>query len=127
MGYDKLGKPLSWPEYNALMMSFKTDEALMAYKRVKETTIGPYWISTVWIGLDMGFSMDGSHTPLVFETMIFATEGHEAKADLDLYCDRYPTLNAAEAGHEEVCTLVRATTQTADDVLSEEHHDDTAT
>lgn len=40
------------------------------YRRVAETTIGQYWVSTVWIGLD--YRMFGEGPPLIFETMVFS-------------------------------------------------------
>lgn len=84
----------------------------MAYKRVAEDDIGPYWVSTVWIGLDMSFTGEGP--PIIFETMVFLRDQrddpeHFGLADID--CSRYSTEEEALAGHEATCLLVRATLQ----------------
>ncbi len=42
-------------------------------KRIRQKTVGPYWVSTVFLGLDHQFV--GS-LPILFETMIFK-EGNE--------------------------------------------------
>lgn len=60
------------------------------YFRVAQTTVGKYWISTVWLGLDHGF---GRGKPLIFETMI--THNGEFME----YQVRYVTEAHAFAGH----------------------------
>lgn len=62
-----------------------------ANRIIKQEQVGPYWVSTVFLGIDHNFSMEGP--PLLFETMIFR-EGWR-----DLYCDRYSTYEEALAGH----------------------------
>lgn len=62
-------------------------------RRVAETTVGPYWISTMFIGLDMRYG-SALAAPLVFETMVFKGDA----SDLD--CERYATWDEAVAGHE---------------------------
>lgn len=42
-------------------------------KRVKLTKVGPWQVSTIFMGLDHNFSMKGA--PVLFETMIFASPG----------------------------------------------------
>ena len=96
--YDREGKPISMDEFARLLAA---DED---YKRVALTQVGPYEISTVWLGIDHGF---GRGRPLIFETMVFASP--EFKHDMD--CRRWHTEAEALAGHEEIVTLVRATTQ----------------
>lgn len=90
----------------------------MDYKRVALTEIGPYVVSTVWIGLDHNF---GNGPPLIFETMVFtATAWAQENPALDfndpdkehlleLDCYRYATEYEARKGHEDVVTLIRAT------------------
>ena len=78
-----------------------------AYKRVAEDTIGPYWISTVWLGFDHGFMSGGP--PLIFETMVFMDPKDEHALGPDIDMDRYPTEAAALAGHAQFVTLIRAT------------------
>jgi hypothetical protein len=83
------------------------------YSVVAQHWVRGWMVSTVWLGLDHGFGM--TPVPLIFETMIFApkdaTVGREdwetggdasgtAPVDLDQYQERYPTEEAAQAGHD---------------------------
>jgi hypothetical protein len=86
--YDRQGNPITQDRYIKLFED-------MAYKRVAETMVGPYWVSTVWIGLDHGF---GNGEPLIFETMVF----HKDKGWLDEDMDRYSTEAEALEGHERM-------------------------
>lgn len=72
------------------------------YQRVAETTVHQIWVSTVWLGLDHGFSFGGDHTPIIFETMAF---GPKSWSELEIR--RYATETEALAGHEEVVALAR--------------------
>ena len=97
MYFDKDGKPMTRDAWVAA----QTPE----YKRVAETTLiierKKVWISTVWIGLDMGM---GTHrTPVIFETMVF----YDGAGDDD-EMDRYCTLEGALKGHKEMVRLVQA-------------------
>lgn len=52
-----------------------------ADRRVAEDFIGPYRVSTVFLGLDYGFGAKGP--PLIFETMVFSKDeehGFRARA-----------------------------------------------
>ena len=69
-----------------------------AFKRVAETTIGPYRVSTVFLGLDHAF---GGGPPMLFETMAFGGPLGEEQ-------DRCSTWEQAEAMHEAMCERVRA-------------------
>jgi hypothetical protein len=111
MFYSKDGRPLDQRSAWILMED-------QYYKRVALTEIGPYVVSTVWLGLDHNFGFDGP--PLIFETMVFTTsawhedrpyDDPEREGLLDIDCRRYPTLEEAETGHEEMVTLVKATLQ----------------
>ena len=83
------------------------------YSVVAQHWVRGWMVSTVWLGLDHGYGM--TPVPLIFETMIFApkdaTVGREdwetggdasgtAPVDLDQYQERYPTEEAAQAGHD---------------------------
>lgn len=72
-------------------------------RRVRHTELKKHnaSISTVFLGLDHGFSLDKSHVPLIFETMIF-WPGQE----LDQYQERYFTWNEAVVGHRDIVRLV---------------------
>lgn len=113
--YDRQGKPLSIEDADPRLGDPN-------YKRVAEDTIGPYWVSTVWIGIDMGFMRGGP--PIIFETMVFAHTTTDSKLGPPTdYCDRYATEEQALAGHEAICTLIRATID--ETIPSEETHSDT--
>lgn len=88
--YDKEGRQITLRQWGKL-------HAVKEYIRVAENTIGPYWVSTVWIGLDHGFGA----VPLIFESMVF--KGTES----DLDCVRYSTLEQALEGHAEMVSEVR--------------------
>lgn len=105
--YDKEGKPISMREFAIL-------HADMEYRVVKQETIGPYWISTVWLGIDHAF---GDSPPIIFETMVFAPD--EDALGPDIMGDRYHTEDEAKQGHEEIATLIRATYQPIEE--EEEH------
>ena len=65
-------------------------------RRIARTVIGPYTVSTVFIGIDHQW---GDGRPLLFETLVFAND--------DRVCDermeRYSTWDEAVAGHEAIC------------------------
>lgn len=63
MHFDRRGRPMTmyqWAE------RFEHD---FAYRIVASTYVGPYRVSTVWLGIDHGFGSGGR--PLIFETMVF--------------------------------------------------------
>jgi hypothetical protein len=63
--------------------------------RIDKTEIGAgdVEVSTVFLGLDHGWSQDGP--PVLFETMIFG-------GDYDQHCWRYTSYVAAQAGHTRI-------------------------
>ena len=64
-------------------------------------------ISTVFLGVDHGFSSEGP--PILFETMVFANPkpGERFPEELDGMMQRYATWDEAEAGHAEMVAEVR--------------------
>lgn len=68
-----------------------------ADRHIANTNIGDVHISTVFLGLDHGYSELGP--PLIFETMIFGGEH-------DQYQDRCSTYEEAEAMHKRAVALV---------------------
>ena len=90
--YDRQGEPLTFRQWGML-------HSLMEYKAVAQTTVGHYWISTVWLGLDHSF---GEGPPVIFETMVFRSE------ESDLECQRYATEAEAIAGHLRMVRQVKA-------------------
>ena len=117
--YDRQGNPMSQDDYIAQRYGGDLDAF-----RVGIDEIGPYVISTVWLGLDHGF---GDGPPVIFETMVFASEAWYAdRRDpdhlplIEFDCQRYCTEEEAQAGHDEMVLLVRATTTEIPDGVDEE-------
>jgi|ERR1700759_542596 len=97
--FDINGNPISMWEFVGLSNS---DE-----RRISETQIGDYWVSTVHLVLD--HSMFGN-TPIIFETMIFNTNEsfcNDEKDPYNRFQERYSTLQQAKDGHEKSCRMVR--------------------
>lgn len=103
--YDRDGNPMDTDAWARRCID-------MDYKRVAETQVGPYWISTVWLGIDHSF---GSGPPVIFETMVFATSEDMESLGPDLDMERYCTEEQARVGHEAMVLLVRATTRLWED------------
>lgn len=59
---------------------------------VKQDQIGPYFVSTVFLGLNHAF---GEGPPLIFETMVFSNQDYGNA----LYEERYSTPSDAREGH----------------------------
>ena len=68
-----------------------------ADRHVAKDSVGDVKISTVFLGLDHGFS---GGPPLFFETMIFGGKH-------DGYQDRYSTWDEAVAGHRRAVEMVK--------------------
>lgn len=80
------------------------------YKIIKQDRFGPFFVSTVWLGLDHGFNWENNpeYKPLIFETMIFDDEENfkEKKThELHDFQERYSTKQQAIDGHEKACLL----------------------
>jgi len=77
----------------------------MARRRVALTRIGPFEVSTVFLGLNHNFSRRGA--PLLFETMTFGGGGFDMEGMND--CDgRWSTWAEAEAGHRRAVAYLKA-------------------
>ncbi len=98
MYYDMDNRPFEnvnqWGEYK---------ESLGDGVIIRSDHIGKYYVSTVYIGLDMNLFRG---RPLIFETMIF-TDDSDREDELDMYQDRYTTKEEANLGHEKALKLVR--------------------
>lgn len=79
-----------------------------SYSRIGSTQIGPYLVSTVWLGLDHRFTDEGP--PLIFETMVF-DQSRDEDSWSELYCERYSTEAEALAGHQRACDEYQFTIQ----------------
>lgn len=73
-----------------------------ADRHIGDTRLGPFRVSTVFLGMDHGWS---SPVPILYETMVFSdqrsVEGH---SDLDMR--RYATRSEAILGHKEIVKQV---------------------
>jgi hypothetical protein len=78
----------------------KSFEANESTRRIRETTIGDTWVSTVFLGLDQKLLGFESGLPLIFETMVFG-----GPFDDETY--RYATEAEAIAGHEAMVERVK--------------------
>jgi len=85
---DKYGNEISMDQWTRLLGNYD-------YKRISQKKLwNGLWVSTVWLGLDHGFS---GRRELWFETMVFKAGGHS-----EVNCDRYETLLQAKHGHIEI-------------------------
>lgn len=102
--YDRDGRPVDDETADRLLGDPE-------YRILAQTTVGGYLVSTVWLGFDHSLGR-GARAPVIFETMVFDQAGDEAEQPRVhvLDCRRYCTEVEARAGHEEMVTLVRATT-----------------
>jgi len=91
--FDKQGNPIDvekWATY------FEN----MDYKSIARDVLGDgRVVSTIWLGIDHSYG--DSDGPMIFETMIFESEGDFT----DLYCDRYSTEQDALDGHKHAVEL----------------------
>lgn len=94
--YNKLGRPISMQEWTLLLEDQK-------YGRIADTTVGPWRVSTVWLGLNHAFMPDMPKQ--IFESMIFGPE----EEPLNERQRRYATLEEARIGHETLVAIVRGT------------------
>lgn len=67
-----------------------------ADRSVAKSEVGPYRVSTVFLGLNHEF---GGGPPLLFETIVFGPPN-----DDDVWCERCSTWEQAEAMHRDGCT-----------------------
>ena len=100
MHYDRKGRPMD-------LMDWAQHVEDREYATVAQHWIRGWMVSTVWLGLNHNFL--GSGPPLIFETMVFppGDEAGEHGTMSEEYCDRYPTEEAAQAGHDRALSWVR--------------------
>ena len=100
MYYNRQGWPISLFEWAQL-------REVPDYFRIAEDYIGRDdggmdRVSTVWLGLNHNF---WGGVPIIFETMIFWFWPNQHTEDQDQW--RYPTEEAALAGHDQAVALVK--------------------
>lgn len=94
--YDKDGTVLGLEEFTQKRFAGPEDYWRVAFTELVDGT----HVSTVWLGLDHNFT--GAGPPLIFETMVFASDDY----GLDQECWRWPTEAAALAGHDQVVAKI---------------------
>jgi hypothetical protein len=109
--YNRDGDKITTEEVNRLLGDNE-------YKIVKQTQVGSYFVSTVWLGLDHNYLSDGP--PIIFETMVFATSPNVEGLGPDLDSRRYSTEAQALEGHEEMVLIVTATNIDVPEAVVEE-------
>lgn len=95
MYFDKQGHPVTLARWAWLSDRGRFDD----YRRIAEDHVDLYWVSTVWIGLDMNFAGGPPH---IFETMVFLDGSVE-----DMGMNRYASEDEARAGHEATVAEIR--------------------
>lgn len=85
--YDQQGRPMSQEEALPMTVGFPP-----AYRRVRESFVRDYHVSTIWRGFDHGFSFIEPGEPVIFETMIFGPGNYVRQW-------RYCTEELAVLGH----------------------------
>lgn len=110
--YDRDGEPIDFAAYVSLL----TERP--GYEEVAAERVGPYWVSTTWIGTDP--RRDPQAPAAVFETMVFLADLDETgqrgrRVNLAPNTDARRYANEAEAwsGHQEVVSLIRAASDSA--------------
>jgi hypothetical protein len=76
-----------------------------AERQVDRTEVGHFTVSTVFLGLDHGWSESGP--PILFETMMF-TRNDQRRAEFEDYQTRCSTWDEAVAMHAEAVRVARA-------------------
>ena len=98
MYYDRDGKKIVGSDRLAATLKWGQLFENMEYKIVKQDTVGAFWVSTVWLGLEHGF--DEELKPLIFETMVFKKRKDGSIDYTEIDVERYSTEKDALEGHE---------------------------
>lgn len=96
-----------------------------AGRRVAETTVGHYWISTMFLALDHNFMDRGN--PICFETMVFDNRDRSRRSvdrfvDLNGHMERYVHHYEAVDGHNKMVAMVRMMFYRAERELANNRH-----
>lgn len=72
-----------------------------SYQVLSQDDIGPFFVSTVWLGLDVSHEGE-TGPPLIFETIVFQ---HGERSEQ--FCMRYATETEAFAGHGRIVAKIK--------------------
>jgi hypothetical protein len=100
--YDRYGNRVPLDEWEHLMCDL--DYRIVKQENVTGGDGRDYWVSTVFVGIDMGLGFIRGAPPVLFETMIFTQAGGEVIDWGGRECVRYSSLDAARKGHEAAVT-----------------------
>jgi hypothetical protein len=78
---------------------------------VGRTQVAGDEVSTVYLGIDHGYSLDGRHRPVIYETLVFYSGGSTG------LMRRYRDRAEAEIGHAETVDLLGAARDAVDSVF----------
>jgi hypothetical protein len=98
--WDRKGEPITTEQADQLLRDF-------SYVVVAQHWVRGWKVSTIWNGCDVGRYMDMRSS--LFETMIFPPDAEQGALheELDHWCRRYATEEAALAGHDQALAMVR--------------------
>lgn len=98
---DEKGNPILEPDLDKWAKWFHTTN-----RHVAKTTVGKYWISTVFLGVNHNFSLYGP--PVLWETMVFNKRKVSKREYRDIWMDRCAgTKEQAEAMHQQMVKKVK--------------------
>lgn len=102
---------LEWAEWFEADCKAAAGDPAASARCVARDNVGPWTVSTVFLGLNHNFSSTGPG--VWFESMAFGPP------PLDCECDRYSTLAEAQAGHAAMCALCARTEPETEEEESE--------
>lgn len=89
------------PDHSIAQVASITDARIS--EKLFRTSIGNIDVSTVFLGLDHGWS--NVEKPILFETMVFTHDG--CGSEFAGYQERYSTYEEAKAGHEKLVQRIQ--------------------
>lgn len=97
--FDREGKPMELLDWARLCEDHD-------YKIVKQEEVGKYFVSTIWVGLNMSFWKEALIK--IFETMILLIDDDDKSDDpIKGYQDRYSTEAEALEGHAKAVQIAK--------------------
>lgn len=88
---DRSGEPIPLDDW----LSLCADDD---YRFIRQTKVGDYLVSTVWLGIDLNMPVG---VPLLFETLVY-------RGSSDVACYRWSSEREALAGHHELVSVISA-------------------
>ncbi len=96
---DENGYPVEEPD----LMKWSRWYENFKNRNIKQETVGNYFISTVFLGLDHSFDYCENNRPILFETMVFdERKKTEHGGSESVEQERYATKVEALKGHQEM-------------------------